>query len=90
MSNPLTHSTKGRNVSPVKVQRSIPLGTLHSGIQDPSIRDAGTVMSQQRDWRTGQRTGPKFLRERVDAQQQADWGREYGAVVGTTPAKGKR
>ena len=90
MSNPLkTRPSAGRNVSPVKVQRSIPLGTLHSGIQDPSIRDAGTVMSQQRDWRTGQRTGPKFLRERVDAQERADFERQY-PVVATTAAKGKR
>ena len=90
MSNPLTmRPGPGRNVSPKSVQRSIPLGTLHRGIQDPSIRDAGTVMSQQRDWRTGRKTGPKFLRERVEAQQQADFEREYPTLA-TTPAKGKR
>lgn len=88
MSNPLSiRPSAGRDVSPPKVQRSIPIGTSPAGVQDPSIRDAGTIMRRRQNWETGKETGPKFLRERVQAQRDADLRRLYGDLMPAPPTK---
>lgn len=89
LSNPLTMKAgPGRNVSPVTAQkRTYPIGSVPAGITDTSVRDAATVMAQQRNWRTGQRTGPKFLQERVDQEQRRNFERMYGDLVTTSPSK---